>query len=71
MTGLGLNRQARTDAKGVARFTLMPPRTGIVFFESRVRSLAAAGSPCSTRLGVLGATHAGGAGSTGKPSVTG
>jgi hypothetical protein len=70
MSGLGLSRQARTNARGVARFTLTPPRTGIVFFESRVRSLAAARSPCSTRLGVLGVTHTGGA-EAGKPSVTG
>ena len=57
MSGLGLSRQARTNARGVARFVLTPSQTGIVFFQSRLRSLAAARSPCSTRLGVLGATH--------------
>jgi uncharacterized repeat protein (TIGR01451 family) len=70
MSGLGLNRQARTNARGVARFVLTPPREGIVFFGSRARSLAAAAGPCTTRLGVLGAAHTGGA-EAGKPSVTG
>jgi uncharacterized protein DUF11/prealbumin domain-containing protein len=75
MSGLGLNRQVRTNARGVARFTLTPPRRGIVFFGTRLRSLAAAAAPCTTRLGVLGAAHTGGgqagAGQAGKPSVTG
>jgi hypothetical protein len=70
MSGLGLSRHSRTNARGVARFAFTPPRTGIVFFGSRLRSLAAAAAPCTTRLGVLGAAHTGG-GQAGKPSVTG
>src|SRR5262249_27613105 len=34
MTGLGFNRQARTNARGVARFALTPPRNGIIVFGS-------------------------------------
>src|SRR5262249_60439941 len=71
MSGLGLNRQARTNARGVARFVLTPSRRGIVFFGSRLRSLAAAApAPCTTRLGVLGAAETGGA-QAGRPSGTG
>jgi uncharacterized repeat protein (TIGR01451 family) len=57
MSGLGLNQQARTNTRGIARFALTPPRAGIVFFGTRLRSLAAAAAPCTTRLGVLGATQ--------------
>jgi hypothetical protein len=75
MSGLGLSRQARTNARGVARFALTPSRTGIVFFGSSRRSLAAAAAPCTTRVGVLGEAHTGGGqaggGQAGKPSVTG
>jgi hypothetical protein len=57
LRGLGLDRRARTNANGVARFVITPSRTGLVVFGRGPRVVATAGAPCTTLLGVLSATH--------------
>jgi uncharacterized repeat protein (TIGR01451 family) len=53
--GAGIHATARTDRQGVARFTLIPPRVGLVVFSSDGRTPPARRSVCRTLLGVLGA----------------
>src|SRR5262249_62435254 len=57
LRGLGLDRRARTNARGVARFVITPTRSGLVLFGRGPRLVVTAGAPCTTRLGVLAATH--------------
>jgi hypothetical protein len=57
LRGLGLDRRARTNASGVARFVITPSHTGLVMFGRGPRALAVAGAPCTTLVGVLTATH--------------
>ncbi len=55
--GPGINEQARTDSRGVARFALTPRQRGLVYFQHGVRLLpAGVRSRCRTLLAVLGAT---------------
>ena len=54
--GLGFDEQARTDAQGIARFSLTPTRHGIVHFQHGLRLPASVRSSCRTLLAVLGAT---------------
>jgi len=55
MSGPGVHGLARTNARGIARFAVTPSRQGFVYFSGRLRANAAAGTRCSTFLGVLGA----------------
>lgn len=53
--GPGLDIRARTDSRGIARFSVSPSRLGLVFFtgdRARTRGLLR----CRTVLGVLGAS---------------
>jgi uncharacterized protein DUF11/prealbumin domain-containing protein len=54
--GLGLDQRARTDARGVARFSVTPTQHGIVHFRHASRSPANVRSNCGTFLAVLGTT---------------
>ena len=54
--GLGINEQAKTDSRGIARFALTPRQPGLVYFQHGVRLPAGVRSRCRTLLGVLGAT---------------
>jgi Domain of unknown function DUF11 len=65
LRGVGFHETARTDRHGIVRFSLTPPREGIVFFTHE-RVTAGVKSRCATFLGVLT-----GAASGGRPSVTG
>ena len=53
--GAGVRHEARTDAKGVARFAVSPERGGLVLFSSRGHGSGARAPVCRTLLGVLGA----------------
>jgi hypothetical protein len=52
--GAGIQMRARTDRRGVARFSVSPGRIGLVSFTGD-RSRAAGPTQCRTLLGVLGA----------------
>ena len=55
--GPGINEQARTDSRGIARFALTPRQRGLVYFQHGVRLLpAGVRSRCRTLLAVLGTT---------------
>jgi hypothetical protein len=53
--GPGVNGQATTNSRGVARFIVTPSASGFVTFRGSVRSLAAAGPVCATYLAALSA----------------
>ena len=57
--GAGVQQTALTDARGTARFALMPTRVGLMLFTGSTRQLAVRGPQCRTLLGVLAAqgTH--------------
>ncbi len=51
--GAGVTHRTKTNAQGVARLTLTPPRQGVVLLSPSARVAAAAGTRCTTRLAVL------------------
>ncbi len=55
--GAGVTHHTKTNAQGVARLTLTPPRQGVVLVSSSARVAAAAGARCTTRLAVLAAAQ--------------
>jgi hypothetical protein len=57
MLGLHVRQRATTDARGVARFTVIPRERGLISFGGTPRSTALARA-CRTVLGVVGAKHA-------------
>jgi hypothetical protein len=56
VSGLGLDQRARTDARGIARFSVTPAQHGIVHFQHAARLPAGVRSSCGTVLAVLGTT---------------
>jgi len=54
--GPGINEQARTDSRGIARFALTPRQLGLIHFQHGLRLPAGVRSRCRTLLAVLGAT---------------
>ena len=50
--GAGVRQHARTDNRGIARFTMTPTIGGLVFFSGSERAIAAS-RRCQTRLGVV------------------
>jgi hypothetical protein len=58
LLGLGLRRHAETNARGIARFTVTPGRTGLVRFQGAPR-IPAGRTSCTTFLAVLKAAAAG------------
>jgi hypothetical protein len=52
--GPGVSGQAKTNKRGIARFTVTPTRPGLVFFRGGVSSSAAA-KACATFLAALAA----------------
>src|SRR4029079_17642522 len=50
--GASIDKSARTDLQGVARFSVMPARLGLLVFTGD-RAKAAGPRKCRTRLGVL------------------
>jgi uncharacterized repeat protein (TIGR01451 family) len=62
MRGPGVNGRAKTNRLGIARFTVTPSNTGLVFFREAPRTPAARAAPCATFLAILKAST---------PSVTG
>jgi hypothetical protein len=50
--GSKVRQEARTDGRGVARFTLSPARVGLVLFSAGARMSTARTSTCRTLLGV-------------------
>ena len=57
--GPGVNGQATTNSRGIARFTVTPSASGFVTFRGTGRSLAAAGPVCATYLAALSAGRLG------------
>lgn len=55
--GLNFRRHARTNARGVARFSVTPRRRGLVFLAGSPRSTASVAA-CRTLLGILGPSRA-------------
>jgi Domain of unknown function DUF11 len=55
LRGLGLDRNAKTNARGIVRFVVTPTRTGLVHFERPARVTTGVREPCRTLLGVLSA----------------
>jgi uncharacterized repeat protein (TIGR01451 family) len=53
--GPGVTRRGVTNADGIVRFSMTPPREGIVRFVGGVRPVASERRECRTLLGVLGA----------------
>jgi hypothetical protein len=53
MRGPGVSGHAKTDSRGIARFTVTPTASGFVFFRGGLRSPAAAGPVCATYLAAL------------------
>ena len=53
--GAGVDHRTKTNAQGVARLTLTPPRQGVILVSPSARVAAAAGARCTTRLAVLSA----------------
>ena len=53
--GAGVTHRTKTNAQGVARLMLAPPRQGVVLLSPSARVAAAAGTRCTTRLAVLSA----------------
>jgi hypothetical protein len=53
--GAGVARRGVTNADGIVRFSMTPPREGIMRFVGGVRAVAPERSQCQTLLGVLGA----------------
>jgi hypothetical protein len=51
--GPGVSGHAKTDSRGIARFTVTPTASGFVAFSGAQRSPAAAGPVCTTYLAVL------------------
>ena len=51
--GVGLGGRATTDARGLAHFTLTPPRSGLVAFSGSLRTTAAVGPGVRDFLAVL------------------
>jgi hypothetical protein len=60
--GPGIHQRAKTNAHGIAHFTVTPSTTGVVFFRGATRTPATKTAPCATFLAVLKATT---------PSLTG
>jgi uncharacterized repeat protein (TIGR01451 family) len=54
--GPGVDTTVRTDRRGTVRRTVLPSRTGLVFFTGMPRALTGGGLHCRTLLGVLGAS---------------
>ena len=50
MRGPGVSGHAKTNSRGIARFTVTPTASGFVFFRGALRSPAAAGPVCATYL---------------------
>ncbi|HEX4525442.1 MAG TPA: hypothetical protein VH108_01720 [Gaiellaceae bacterium] len=59
MRGLGTSGRAKTNSRGIARFTVTPTRLGFVSFRGALRSPAAAGPVCATYLAALSAGRVG------------
>ena len=57
--GPGVNGQATTNSRGIARFTVTPSASGFVTFRGTGRSLAAVGPVCATYLAALSAGRLG------------
>jgi hypothetical protein len=53
--GPGVSGRAKTNARGIARFTVTPTRSGFVSFRGALRSPAAARTVCATFLAALSA----------------
>ena len=53
MRGPGVSGHAKTNVRGIARFTLTPTASGFVSFRGALRSPAAAGPVCATYLAAL------------------
>lgn len=51
--GPGVSGHAKTDARGIARFTVTPTASGFVTFRGSLRSPAAVGPVCATYLAAL------------------
>jgi uncharacterized repeat protein (TIGR01451 family) len=54
--GAGVSTTVKTDGRGDVRRTVLPRRTGLVFFTGVPRTLTGGGLHCRTLLGVLGAS---------------
>src|SRR5262249_62025708 len=52
--GVGIDHRARTDRRGIARFSITPARNGIVSLAHGKRLPAGVRSRCRTLLAVLG-----------------
>jgi hypothetical protein len=57
MRGAGLDRHARTNPAGVARFVFTAHRTGLIVFARAPRVTLSARAPCATLLAVLKASQ--------------
>jgi uncharacterized repeat protein (TIGR01451 family) len=55
LRGPGLSQHAKTDVRGIARFTVTPPTSGLVYFRGSLRTAQARGPVCATLLAVLSA----------------
>src|SRR5262249_61696619 len=53
--GPGVSGHAKTDARGIARFTVTPTDSGFVTFRAALRLPAAVGRVCATFLAALSA----------------
>jgi hypothetical protein len=54
--GPGVDQTVKTDRRGTVRRTVLPRRTGLVFFTGIPRRLTGGGMHCRTLLGVLAAS---------------
>jgi hypothetical protein len=55
MRGPGVSGRAKTNKRGMARFTVTPTRPGFVLFRGGPGSLSATAKVCATFLAALGA----------------
>jgi hypothetical protein len=55
LRGPGLSQHAKTDVRGIARFTVTPPTSGLIYFRGSLRTAQARGPVCATLLAVLSA----------------
>jgi hypothetical protein len=55
MRGPGISQRARTNSRGIARFSVTPTQRGFVFFTGAPRTTAATRGPCTTFLAALAA----------------
>jgi hypothetical protein len=53
MRGPGVSGHAKTNSRGIARFTVTPTGSGFAFFRGALRSPTAAGPVCATYLAAL------------------